>query len=592
MNVSVSRSTSPAAGAPIFAKDIPAELRSVARWVTWRHRNVGDRTTKPPHSALTGSAVNVNKPASWSGFEEALTACEAGDFDGVGLVLAADDDLVVIDLDDCRDPESGIVTPEADQLVWRLASYTEVSPSGRGLHIWLRGILPPGGRRTRGAEVYHDGGFATVTGNVLQSWPIRERQADLITWYFETFGAPAPPGKPSPDENESAPIARIDDRMVIDRALAGSGGENLRRLYVTGDPSRYPSPSEADLALVCGLARISQDASQLDRLFRSSGLMREKWERADYRERTIRAALEGLHEAGSENDDPPLPTDTAELQSVVLEERLRRQQAEARVVELERSHTGLVLVQGNRGLGQARTAAVALGRKFLSEESRTGRRRTDSVPIPLKWLAEMVGCSVDTAGAYLADLERAGLIVVTRRLVPGYVNPQTNKLVPTHSEINVRPKAGGALAFVEAAAKTVAPPRPQHPSTWGGMREPNCPDCPDASVRRTIATTIRYECEGCGQLIAESTHEQEVTRTPARRRASTPGDTTEAARGRDAAAGGGPATCGTLVTQGGKGGMEGQVVGPPHPTRTLRPDPGPASCPSPTPRIAGDFAVT
>jgi putative DNA primase/helicase len=66
---------------------------------------------------------------------------------GIGYVFSAEDPYTGIDLDKCRDPETGTIEEWAQEIIISLRSYTEISPSGRGVHIIVRGKLPPEGRR-------------------------------------------------------------------------------------------------------------------------------------------------------------------------------------------------------------------------------------------------------------------------------------------------------------------------------------------------------------------------------------------------------------------------------------------------------------
>src|SRR5262249_7250863 len=122
----------------------------------------------------------------WSSFAEALAACQRGNLDGVGFVLhrSKGDEapgLVGIDLDHCRDAESGIVAPWAQEIIGTISSYAEVSPSGEGVRIFLIGTLPPTGRKKGDYENYQSGRYVTVTGQHLDGTPpsIEYRQAEL-----------------------------------------------------------------------------------------------------------------------------------------------------------------------------------------------------------------------------------------------------------------------------------------------------------------------------------------------------------------------------------------------------------------------------
>ena len=90
-------------------------------------------------------------------------------------------------------------------------------------------------------------------------------------------------------DSGSAPLS---DEEIIERARSAANGAKFMRLWA-GDTSEYGGDdSAADLALLGILAFWTQDPAQLDRLFRRSGLYREKWERADYREHNSTSTVE------------------------------------------------------------------------------------------------------------------------------------------------------------------------------------------------------------------------------------------------------------------------------------------------------------
>jgi putative DNA primase/helicase len=95
---------------------------------------------KVPYTASTGRRASTTDPTTWTSFNDALAHLDT--FEGVGLVLGRE--LIGVDLDKCRDPETGYIEPWAQKIIARLDSYTEISPSGTGLKVLLRGTLPPG----------------------------------------------------------------------------------------------------------------------------------------------------------------------------------------------------------------------------------------------------------------------------------------------------------------------------------------------------------------------------------------------------------------------------------------------------------------
>ena len=162
---------------------LPPEIRASVRAVVWRSVAVPGREkpTKVPYiPSRPAVKANVSDPRTWGTFVAALAAVQAGKADGPGIVLG--DGLVGVDLDECRDPCTGTIAPEALAIIQTLDSYTELSPSRTGLHILARGTLPPGGRRKAGVEMYAEGRFFTVTGMHVVGTPttIEERTAELL----------------------------------------------------------------------------------------------------------------------------------------------------------------------------------------------------------------------------------------------------------------------------------------------------------------------------------------------------------------------------------------------------------------------------
>ena len=273
---------------------LPRELRESPRAVVWRYELRDGRRTKVPYQpARPWVRAAVDRPATWGPFAAALATARRGAADGVGVVLG--DGLVGVDLDHCR--IAAAITDEALAIIRVLHSYTEVSPSGTGVHILARGRLPPGGRRKGPVEIYCDGRFFTITGARVGGTPaaIEERTAALAVLHRQIFGtngmrqqAPHPPAGLPPN---------LDDAQLLERARAARNGAKFTALW-SGDTSGYSSHSEADQALCNMLAFwTAGDAARVDRLFRASGLCRPKWDarrgERSYGERTITAAIAG-----------------------------------------------------------------------------------------------------------------------------------------------------------------------------------------------------------------------------------------------------------------------------------------------------------
>ena len=148
---------------PVKAESIPEELRVRPQWVVWKA--VGHKPDKVPYSARTGRKASSTDLLTWGTFQEALQAYENGEYDGVGFVFSSADPFTGIDLDDCVDA-GGEIALWALEIVRYFDSYTELSATGTGLHIIVRGDVP--NRRKGDVEVYSSKRFFTVTGHVVE----------------------------------------------------------------------------------------------------------------------------------------------------------------------------------------------------------------------------------------------------------------------------------------------------------------------------------------------------------------------------------------------------------------------------------------
>lgn len=277
---------------------IPPELTELPQWVVWRLEERDGKPTKVPYnSARPSLRASATDPSSWGSYELAVEVAERRPgIDGIGFVTTADDPFTGVDLDGVIG-ESGSLKPGVAEILARLRSYTERTPSGRGLRVWVRAELNGGRRRTSRTpwggefEVYNRDRYFTVTGEHVAASPatIEARQEELNAVCAELF-----PPATEPPQRTAAPIASPDDREIIERASRARNGAKFEALWA-GDTSGHDGDdSRADLALCSSLAFwAGPDPARIDALFRQSGLMREKWERDDYRERTITTAISG-----------------------------------------------------------------------------------------------------------------------------------------------------------------------------------------------------------------------------------------------------------------------------------------------------------
>lgn len=244
-------------------ENIPDELRKVKQWVCWSHSD------KIPKNAKTGGNAMSNNRETWASFDEAVAGCEKYHFDGIGFMFAPP--YFGVDLDHCLDN-----LDFCDEFVETLQSYAEISRSGSGLHIICRGQLPKGSRRKGGVEMYQSGRYFICTGNLYNE---KYKEIKDCTESIKVLHSKYLPSDMPKVEPRKVEIVDFEDTEIIDKARSCRTGGLFQMLYAGNWEGMYASQSEADLALCNHLAFWTQrDTAQMDRIFRSSGLMRAKWD--------------------------------------------------------------------------------------------------------------------------------------------------------------------------------------------------------------------------------------------------------------------------------------------------------------------------
>jgi hypothetical protein len=255
---------------------IPEELRALPQWVCHTE-------TKVPINPRTGTPASVTDPATWVSFAEASRAAEQ--YAGVGFVLTETDPYAFVDLD----AKSGNTAEELrhqQEIYEELDSYTETSPSGRGLHIIVRAECAAA-RRRGPIEVYDRARYMTMTGDVYRDAPIQPRQRELDAVMRRLGGGVTADDVPVVEEG-----AHLSDDEVLSRMMRASNADKVGRLLAGDWENSYSSQSEADFALVNHLTWYTRNTAQIVRLFRGSGLgARKKAQRDDYVVGMVRRAL-------------------------------------------------------------------------------------------------------------------------------------------------------------------------------------------------------------------------------------------------------------------------------------------------------------
>ena len=280
---------------------VPAELKRQPRWVCWKLVEKAGRKTKMPVCAATGKMASSTDAATWCSFEDAVVAVGRLGASGVGFVFGPDRAYTGLDLDHViRD---GVLDPGYQWVVDAAGTYTEISPSGDGLHLYFRGSKPAGADRCRkgGVEMYDHDRFFTVTGTPFTGCREVACRPDVVERAYRAWIEPveAPPQPTLADAAVARDDARgsnvaggtdggngggfsaadLTDQELMDRMLASRAGAEIRAL-LDGDVGAYGNDhSAADMALCNKLAFwCAGDEARMDRFFRASGLMRSKWD--------------------------------------------------------------------------------------------------------------------------------------------------------------------------------------------------------------------------------------------------------------------------------------------------------------------------
>lgn len=289
-------------GVGYMYEQIPQEIKALPNWICWDA--VPDekrgKIKKVPINALTGGGAMSNNPSTWCDFDTAVRASEK--HSGIGFMFGGcpyfgvDIDGKEEELEAYQRGENGNIISE---FISTLQSYTEISQSGKGIHIICRGKLPKRGRRKGSVEMYEDGRFFVMTGNSCSEYAGISDCTESIKPLHEKYigGGREPQAKVRP----AVSLSSADD--IVKAAAGAKNGGKFVALY-GGDTAGYTSSSEADMALCSILAFWTGcDASKMDVIFRSSGLMREKWDRpqsgSTYGALTIQKAIAGCSQVYS-----------------------------------------------------------------------------------------------------------------------------------------------------------------------------------------------------------------------------------------------------------------------------------------------------
>ena len=186
---------------------LPAALKARPQWVLFRleeriDQHTGDvKLTKIPIDPQTLRNASSTDPETWGTFEQCLAALpvalEEWEQDnpsayrggGIGYVFTSDDPYTGVDLDHCRDADTGTIADWAQTWIDTLSSYTQVSVSGTGVHIIVEATLPPGRRQSGNYQMWDQSRFFAMTGWHITGPPatIEPREIPLTALWCTLF---------------------------------------------------------------------------------------------------------------------------------------------------------------------------------------------------------------------------------------------------------------------------------------------------------------------------------------------------------------------------------------------------------------------
>jgi uncharacterized protein (DUF927 family) len=271
---------------------IPGELKLRQQWVNWKIGKIkaNGRFKKVPIDPATGMGVDGDDPCNWHTFDEVVADYCAGVGDGIAFVFSADDPFIGIDLDGCRDAESGTINEVAGEIIARARCYWEVSPSETGVKGIGEAVFPEGYSNSgllpdgTGIEVYDRRRMFALTGAVLDGHTeigqIQGNVDDLCSRYLrrittELIGYESEPRVGLAPDFDLGLISELTDDELISEICAAKNGAEFEHLWRGGN---CDDVSGGDLLVAQRLSSYTHgDVDRIKQMMLSSPRRRKKY---------------------------------------------------------------------------------------------------------------------------------------------------------------------------------------------------------------------------------------------------------------------------------------------------------------------------
>src|SRR5699024_4903882 len=280
----------------------PEELKKLKQWCIWKYETRSGKETKIPYS-VNNHYAKSNDESTWADYESARAAYFKYGADGIGFFfkppyMGIDIDKIPQEIE--RYKRNDFTENIVSELYEGMKSYGEISPSGEGIHIIVKGRIPGNRRRKNNVEMYDSCRFFTMTGNTLGKYKgINEPNELSIKRIYKKY-IDEEKGSVTPIHNNHGVTHDLTEMEIVNRINQSKQATLFNSFMNGGWEEFYESQSEADLAFSNLLAFwCARDYTKMDNLFRSSSLMRDKWDekrgKSTYGEGTLYKAINETH---------------------------------------------------------------------------------------------------------------------------------------------------------------------------------------------------------------------------------------------------------------------------------------------------------